>query len=96
VHVPVIWLKGMNCGFESCYSNGCSSSCCASTSCFFVCLDVSAIRAPVNWSKGRKLGSGSFGQVYKCYDRDTGCDLAVKEVSIAFPLTEATKVLLVL
>ena len=48
--------------------------------------------APVNWTKGSKLGAGSFGQVFVCHDRDTGRDLAVKEVSVLCPLDTAKKV----
>ena len=36
--------------------------------------------ALVNWTTGKKLGSGGFGQVYKCHDRNSGKDLAVKVV----------------
>jgi len=41
--------------------------------------------APVNWIKGRRLGAGSFGQVFICHDRDTGRDLAIKEVLVLCP-----------
>jgi len=47
----------------------------------------------VNWKKGKKLGAGAFGQVFVCHDRDTGRDLAVKEVSVACPVNEDSKVL---
>ncbi|XP_038611647.1 mitogen-activated protein kinase kinase kinase 3-like [Tachyglossus aculeatus] len=36
--------------------------------------------APVNWRLGRLLGRGAFGEVYLCYDADTGRELAVKQV----------------
>jgi len=62
-----------------------------------LCPDASStLTAPVNWEKGTFLGSGSFGKVYKCYDRDTGRYFAVKEVHVACPLNETTKVLFVL
>jgi len=51
------------------------------------------VRAPVNWSRGRMLGSGAFGQVYVCHDRDTGRDLAVKQVAVNCSLDTASKVL---
>jgi len=57
-----------------------------------VCTDSSHMRAPVNWKKGKKIGSGGFGQVYICHDRDTGRDLAVKEVTVHCSLDEDTKV----
>ncbi|XP_066498577.1 mitogen-activated protein kinase kinase kinase 22 [Hoplias malabaricus] len=37
-------------------------------------------RAPVNWRKGKLLGRGAFGEVFLCYDADTGRELAVKQV----------------
>jgi len=59
-----------------------------------VCSDTdsSGVGAPVNWKKGKKLGSGGFGQVFVCHDRDTGRDLAVKEVLVHCPLDETSKV----
>uniref|UniRef100_V9KNS0 Acetyl-Coenzyme A acyltransferase 1 n=2 Tax=Callorhinchus milii TaxID=7868 RepID=V9KNS0_CALMI len=36
--------------------------------------------APINWRLGRFLGRGAFGEVYLCYDADTGRELAVKQV----------------
>ncbi|ESO08756.1 hypothetical protein HELRODRAFT_74186, partial [Helobdella robusta] len=38
--------------------------------------------APFNWKKGKILGAGGFGQVYLCYDVDTGVELAVKQVNV--------------
>jgi hypothetical protein len=38
--------------------------------------------APVNWKRGRLLGVGGFGQVYLCYDVDTGREMAVKQVHV--------------
>ncbi|XP_077365470.1 mitogen-activated protein kinase kinase kinase 22 [Festucalex cinctus] len=37
-------------------------------------------RAPVNWRQGKLLGRGAFGEVYLCYDADTGRELAAKQV----------------
>ena len=50
---------------------------------FCVCVCVcSAVNPPKNWSKGKLLGAGAFGQVFICHDRDTGRQLAVKVVDI--------------
>jgi len=57
-----------------------------------LCYVLSDGSAPVNWTKGSKLGAGSFGQVFVCHDRDTGRDLAIKEVSVLCPLDTAKKV----
>jgi len=57
-----------------------------------VLSDGGVVSAPVNWTKGSKLGAGSFGQVFVCHDRDTGRDLAIKEVSVLCPLDTAKKV----
>ena len=43
---------------------------------------MSAVNPPKNWSKGKLLGAGAFGQVFMCHDRDTGRQLAVKVVDI--------------
>lgn len=48
-------------------------------------------RAPVNWQMGKLLGSGAFGEVYLCYDRDTGRELAVKQVALTSMNAEASK-----
>jgi serine/threonine protein kinase len=37
---------------------------------------------PREWTRGRQLGSGAFGTVYLCHDRNTGRELAVKQVDI--------------
>ncbi|KAF3836574.1 hypothetical protein F7725_029132 [Dissostichus mawsoni] len=37
-------------------------------------------RAPVNWRQGKLLGRGAFGEVYLCYDADTGRELAAKQL----------------
>ncbi|NWW51142.1 M3K3 kinase, partial [Pedionomus torquatus] len=39
-----------------------------------------ALQAPVNWRLGKLLGRGAFGEVYLCYDADTGRELSVKQV----------------
>lgn len=43
-------------------------------------FSVTAPRAPVNWRQGKLLGRGAFGEVFLCYDADTGRELAVKQV----------------
>ncbi|XP_070570149.1 mitogen-activated protein kinase kinase kinase 3-like isoform X3 [Ptychodera flava] len=48
-------------------------------------------RAPVNWRRGRLVGQGAFGQVYVCYDADTGRELAVKQVQLERDNSEARK-----
>jgi len=57
-----------------------------------VCSDCGNVSTPVNWTKGRMLGRGTFGQVFLCHDRDTGRDLAVKEVSVFCLLDEESEV----
>lgn len=47
--------------------------------------------APTNWKKGNILGAGAFGQVFLCYDEDTGRELAVKQVQIGTRTTEISK-----
>ncbi|NXF11860.1 M3K3 kinase, partial [Smithornis capensis] len=39
-----------------------------------------SLQAPVNWRLGKLLGRGAFGEVYLCYDADTGRELSVKQV----------------
>ncbi|KAH3747789.1 hypothetical protein DPMN_182221, partial [Dreissena polymorpha] len=39
-------------------------------------------RCPTNWRKGHRLGSGAFGEVYECFDHDSGRELAVKVVKL--------------
>ena len=41
-----------------------------------------AVSPPMNWSKGKLLGAGAFGQVFLCHDHNTGRQLAVKVVDI--------------
>lgn len=50
-----------------------------------------AIYTPTNWQKGRILGSGAFGQVFLCFDTDTGCELAVKQVRFFSGDSETSK-----
>lgn len=58
---------------------------------FFVCL-FSAPSAPVTWRRGKLLGQGAFGQVYLCYDVDTGRELAAKQVQFDPDSPETSKV----
>ncbi|ESP01178.1 hypothetical protein LOTGIDRAFT_139776 [Lottia gigantea] len=48
-------------------------------------------RAPTNWQKGQLLGTGAFGEVYKCYDLDTGQEFAVKMVQLGNLNAETSK-----
>ncbi|KAJ8337220.1 hypothetical protein SKAU_G00384400 [Synaphobranchus kaupii] len=48
-------------------------------------------QAPVNWRLGKLLGRGAFGEVYLCYDADTGRELAVKQVPFDPDCKEASK-----
>lgn len=45
---------------------------------------------PRKWKKGRMLGAGAFGQVFLCYDEDTGRELAVKQVNVFCRESEET------
>uniref|UniRef100_A0A3B4XSK2 Mitogen-activated protein kinase kinase kinase 22 n=1 Tax=Seriola lalandi dorsalis TaxID=1841481 RepID=A0A3B4XSK2_SERLL len=49
-------------------------------------------RAPVNWRQGKLLGRGAFGEVYLCYDADTGRELAAKQVPFDPDCQETSKV----
>ncbi|KAI0228355.1 Mitogen-activated protein kinase kinase kinase 2 [Lamellibrachia satsuma] len=51
-------------------------------SCCLKHLSAPCQRAPSDWKKGRMLGAGAFGQVFLCYDTDSGLELAVKQVFI--------------
>ncbi|XP_067887528.1 mitogen-activated protein kinase kinase kinase 22 isoform X2 [Heterodontus francisci] len=48
-------------------------------------------RAPINWRLGKFLGRGAFGEVYLCYDADTGRELAVKQVTFDADSQETSK-----
>ncbi|XP_067834860.1 mitogen-activated protein kinase kinase kinase 22 isoform X2 [Heptranchias perlo] len=48
-------------------------------------------RAPINWRLGKFLGRGAFGEVYLCYDVDTGRELAVKQVAFDPDSQETSK-----
>ncbi|XP_072324313.1 mitogen-activated protein kinase kinase kinase 22 isoform X3 [Scyliorhinus torazame] len=50
-----------------------------------------APRAPINWRLGKFLGRGAFGEVYLCYDADTGRELAVKQVAFDADSQETSK-----
>lgn len=56
------------------------------------CVVLSAPRAPVNWRQGKLLGRGAFGEVYLCYDADTGRELAAKQVPFEPDCQETSKV----
>ncbi|XP_035285319.1 mitogen-activated protein kinase kinase kinase 3-like [Anguilla anguilla] len=47
--------------------------------------------APVNWRLGKLLGRGAFGEVFLCYDADTGRELAVKQVPFDPDCKETSK-----
>lgn len=51
-----------------------------------------ALQAPVNWRLGKLLGRGAFGEVYLCYDADTGRELSVKQVPFDPDSQETSKV----
>lgn len=58
-----------------------------------ICLRmILAPRCPVNWKAGALLGSGAFGEVYVCHDKDTGRDLAMKVVRLEQMNAETSKV----
>lgn len=60
---------------------------------FIVWRFISAApRAPVNWRQGKLLGRGAFGEVYLCYDADTGRELAAKQVPFDPDCQETSKV----
>ncbi|KAJ8418785.1 hypothetical protein AAFF_G00002840 [Aldrovandia affinis] len=48
-------------------------------------------QAPVNWRLGKLLGRGAFGEVYLCYDADTGRELAAKQVPFDPECQETSK-----
>ena len=52
----------------------------------------SAPRCPTNWRFGQRLGAGAFGEVYLCFDHDTGRELAVKRVKLQGVNAEVSKV----
>lgn len=60
--------------------------------CISFCVSVSAPSAPVTWRRGKLLGQGAFGQVYLCYDVDTGRELAAKQVQFDPDSPETSKV----
>ncbi|XP_060755597.1 mitogen-activated protein kinase kinase kinase 2-like [Neoarius graeffei] len=53
---------------------------------------ISGLQVPVNWYKRRRLGRGAFGEVYLCYDTDTGREFAVKQVTFDPDCQETSKV----
>ena len=60
-----------------------------------VCVCCTAPQAPVNWRLGKLLGRGAFGEVYLCYDADTGRELAAKQVPFDPECKETSKVSIV-
>ncbi|XP_041374483.1 mitogen-activated protein kinase kinase kinase 2-like isoform X2 [Gigantopelta aegis] len=48
-------------------------------------------RCPINWKKGKQLGVGAFGEVFMCYDVDSGVELAVKQVQLGDLNAETSK-----
>lgn len=46
----------------------------------------------MTWRRGKLLGQGAFGQVYLCYDVDTGRELAAKQVQFDPESPETSKV----
>ncbi|KAI8477840.1 Mitogen-activated protein kinase kinase kinase 2 [Branchiostoma belcheri] len=60
-------------------------------SCSSCSYEYSSPRAPTNWRQGKLLGQGAFGQVYLCYDADTGRELALKQVHLDPKNVEASK-----
>ncbi|XP_053385541.1 mitogen-activated protein kinase kinase kinase 3-like [Mercenaria mercenaria] len=46
---------------------------------------------PSNWKQGHRLGSGAFGEVFICFDHDTGRELAVKMVKLHGQNAEVSK-----
>lgn len=68
------------------------------TEAFLLCSSLNpllssvALQAPVNWRLGKLLGRGAFGEVYLCYDADTGRELSVKQVPFDPDSQETSKV----
>ncbi|XP_052816284.1 mitogen-activated protein kinase kinase kinase 2-like [Mya arenaria] len=48
-------------------------------------------QCPRNWRKGNRLGCGAFGEVYLCFDHDTGRELACKVVKLVTVNAEVSK-----
>jgi len=61
--------------------------------CIALHVDV-AVEAPLHWKRGRQLGVGGFGQVFLCYDVETGRELAVKQVHVYCASNDVSKVIL--
>ena len=60
--------------------------------CFnFICAGT---QAATNWQKEEMVGKGAFGQVFLCYDKDTGRNFAVKEVQLPSRNAELSKVII--
>jgi len=53
---------------------------------------ASTSKPPTNWKQGKLLGQGGFGKVYLIYDKDTGRELAMKQVDIQGENQETNKV----
>lgn len=52
---------------------------------------VSSPQPPQNFKKEIVIGEGGFGKVFKCYDQDTGRELAMKEVKLSSKNKETSK-----
>lgn len=54
-------------------------------------LSNKAPQPPQNFQKEAVIGEGGFGKVFKCYDQDTGRELAMKEVKLCKKNKETSK-----
>lgn len=49
-------------------------------------------RAPTNWKQGKCIGSGAFGQVFLCYDVDTGKEIALKRLRLLLTMSSLVEI----